>query len=199
MLGLGITAIAHYLVNGLGIDVLPNSLVPEDIDIPIYILVVPYAIMLFFLGGGQEEFGWRGYVQEPMQRIFGIIKGSLIIGLLWSLWHGPLWLMAGEGHAYYSFIAFIIYTTSWSLVIGIVYNLCGKKMIIPWAMHTIANLSVSLFPVIFLEDVPQPGYWVWTLLNLLVAIALGLWFVFVKNKGVNADKLEKGDFRQVID
>lgn len=171
-----ITAIAHYFTNVVGLDHLPNNLIPEGMDIPLYILVVPYTLMLFLLGGGQEEFGWRGYAQEPMQEIFGIIKGSIIIGLFWSLWHYPLWLIPGEGHAYYSFIAFTVYTTSWSLIIGLMYNLSGKKMVIPWIMHTLGNLSVPLFPVLFLEDVPQPGYWVWAIMNLLVAVVFALWF-----------------------
>lgn len=173
---LGITMFAHYFTNLTGIDTLPNNLVPEGIDIPLYILVVPYLLMLFILGGGQEEFGWRGYVQDPLQEKIGIIKASLIIGFLWGFWHAPLWLIPGEGHSYYSLIAFLLYTTSWSLILGIIYNLSGKKMVIAWIMHAVSNLSVPLFPVLFLEDVPQPGYWVWAISNVVVALFLGVWF-----------------------
>jgi membrane protease YdiL (CAAX protease family) len=176
ILGLAITAFAHYFINITGIDTMPKNLIPEGIDIPLYILIVPYTIMLFFLGGGQEEFGWRGFAQEPMQKRFGVIKGSIFIGIIWGVWHGPLWLIEGEGHSYYSFLAFVLYTTSWSLVIGIMYNLSGKKMVIPWIMHALGNLSVPLFPVLFLEDVPQPGYWVWAICNLIVAIIFGTWY-----------------------
>ncbi len=184
ILGIAITAVAHYFTNIVGLDTLPNNLVPEEIDIPLYILIVPYTLMLFFLGGGQEEFGWRGYAQEPMQKIFGVVKGSLLIGLLWAVWHLPLWFIPGEGHAYYSFFAFAMYTMSWSLIIGIIYNISGKKVVIAWIMHTVGNLSVPLFPVLFLEDVPQPGYWVWAILNLIVATILAIWFVKRNKEGV---------------
>jgi membrane protease YdiL (CAAX protease family) len=186
VLGLVITAVAHYFTNIVGIDTLPNSLVPEELDIPLYILIIPYTLLLLFFGGGQEEFGWRGFAQEPMQDIFGVVKGSIIIGLLWSLWHGPLWLIPGEGHSYYSFFAFSLYATSWSLIIGLMYNLSGKKMVIAWIMHTIGNLSVPLFPVLFLEDVPQPGYWVWAILNAMVAIGFALWVYYRKREQLNA-------------
>jgi membrane protease YdiL (CAAX protease family) len=186
VLGLAITAFTHYFVNIVGIDTLPNNLIPEDLDIPMYILVVPYTLMLFVLGGGQEEFGWRGFAQDPMQDRFGIIKGSLMIGLLWSLWHLPLWFIEGEGHSYYSFFAFALYATSWSVVIGIMYNLSGKRMVIPWIMHTMGNLSVPLFPVLFLEDVPQPGYWVWAGFNAIVAIGLSYWFYHKNQERVSA-------------
>jgi membrane protease YdiL (CAAX protease family) len=179
--GLAITAVAHYLTNGLGIDNLPSSLVPEEIDIPFYILIIPYTLMLFVLGGGQEEFGWRGFAQEPMQERYGILLGSLIIGLFWSVWHLPLWFIEGEGHSYYSFFAFLIYATSWSVIIGIMYNLSGKKMMIAWIMHTVGNLSVPLFPVLFLEEVPQPGYWIWAGLNVIVAVLFSLWVYHKKS------------------
>lgn len=176
VLSFAATIIAHYTTNILGIDVLPTSLLPEDITIPVYVLVLPYTLMIFFVGGGQEEFGWRGFIQEPLQEKLGVIKGSLLLGLLWALWHGPLWLIPGEGHSYYSFLAFIIYTTAWSLVIGIIYNVSGKKMVIAWVMHSLANVSVPLFPVLFLEDVPQPGYWIWAFVNVIIAAIIGVWY-----------------------
>lgn len=178
---LGITATAHYVTNILGIDTLPDTLIPSEITIPIYILIVPYLIMMFLVGGGQEELGWRGFAQDPLQDNFGIVKGSIILGLFWGLWHAPLWLIPNEGHSYYSFVAFIIFTMSWSVVIGIIYNISGKKVIIPWIMHAVNNLSVPLFPVLFLEDVPQPGYWVWALLNAVTAFGLALWYMKKNN------------------
>lgn len=193
ILAFGITIAAHYTTNLLGIDVLPNSLIPAEITIPLYLLIVPYTIMLFILGGGQEEFGWRGFAQDPMQERFGVIKASLIIGVLWGFWHAPLWLIEGEGHAYYSLIAFVIYATSWSVVIGIMYNVSGKKMVIPWVMHALANLSVPLFPVLFLEDVPQPGYWVWAGFNVLAAILLSVWYQRKNNKVVSEVLSFKGE------
>ncbi len=173
---LGITASVHYFVTFTGIDHLPINLVPSGVDIPIILLILPYTLMLLFLGGGQEEFGWRGFIQEPLQDKIGVIKASVVIGLLWSLWHLPLWFIPGEGHAYYSFIAFTIYTTGWSVILGIMYNLAGRKMTIPWVMHTLGNLSVPLFPILFLEDVPQPAYWIWALTNAVVAIIFGIWY-----------------------
>ncbi|AIO19369.1 CAAX amino terminal protease self- immunity [Candidatus Izimaplasma bacterium HR1] len=176
VLGVGLTALAYYIITFTGLDVLQDNLFPEELNIPVYLLIVPYALMILFVGGGQEEFGWRGYAQDPMQDKLGIIKGSLILGLLWGLWHGPLWLIEGEGHQYYSFLAFLIYTTSWSLIISIIYNISGKKVVIAWFMHTIANVSVPFFPILFLEDVPQPGYWVWAGCNVLAAIGIAIWF-----------------------
>lgn len=37
-----------------------------------------------------EEYGWRYYFQPFLQKKFGLIKGVLLFGVLWGLWHFPL-------------------------------------------------------------------------------------------------------------
>lgn len=177
ILGLGTTMIAHYITTLSGLSQLPTTFFPDDLGVPIFVVVILYTFLLLLLGGGQEEFGWRGFLQDLIQDKYGVILGSGIIGLFWAVWHLPLWFIEGEGHAYYSFFAFMLYTVSWSVTIGIIYNKCGKKMVIPWIMHTVGNLSVPLFPVLFMENVPQPGYWIWASVNVIVAISLSIWLV----------------------
>ena len=48
------------------------------------------------LGAG-EELGWRGYLQGRLIERFGLSKGIIVLGLLWSLWHLPL-LLAGYNY-----------------------------------------------------------------------------------------------------
>jgi uncharacterized protein len=43
-----------------------------------------------------EEYGWRGFLQNETVG-FGFIKSSLLIGLVWGIWHAPLIL---QGHNY---------------------------------------------------------------------------------------------------
>lgn len=38
-----------------------------------------------------EEFGWRGYAQGKLTREFGLVKGLLLLGLLWGFWHTPIY------------------------------------------------------------------------------------------------------------
>lgn len=176
LLPLAITAGAHYLANLTGIDRLPGTFLPEDLPVPTMLLIIPYFVLMFVAGGGQEEFGWRGYAQEPLQQRLGVLGGSIVLGVVWGVWHFPLWLMPGEGHAYYPFSAFLIYTTSTSLIMAWLYNASGKKMVIPWIMHAMGNTVVPFFPVLHLANVAQPGYWLWVGLNALVALALTIWF-----------------------
>lgn len=52
------------------------------LPIPAIILIVPYFLMMLIVGGGQEEFGWRGYAQEPLQERFGVVGGSIVLGVV---------------------------------------------------------------------------------------------------------------------
>lgn len=44
----------------------------------------------FYFG---EEYGWRVYLQDRLFPIFGGIKGVILLGLIWGLWHSGLILM----------------------------------------------------------------------------------------------------------
>jgi LPXTG-motif cell wall-anchored protein len=84
--------------------------------------------------------------------------------------------MPGEGHAYYPYLAFLLYITSTALIMGWLYNASGKKLVTAWIMHAAGNTAVPLFPVLRAANVPQPGYWLWAGLNALVALGLTIWF-----------------------
>ena len=50
---------------------------------------------LLILGPLSEEIGWRGYALGRLQMRWNALISSLIIGLVWTLWHLPLFLMVG--------------------------------------------------------------------------------------------------------
>src|SRR5690625_4755344 len=44
-----------------------------------------------------EEIGWRGFLLREFQ-LLGFWKASLLIGLIWGVWHAPLILFAGHNY-----------------------------------------------------------------------------------------------------
>lgn len=54
------------------------------------------AIMLvsLFLGPLAEEFGWRGFAIRQFDLDREFTRANVLIGLLWAVWHAPLWWAA---------------------------------------------------------------------------------------------------------
>lgn len=176
---LAIHLISHYLALAVGLEV-AQTLFPAEMSVSPIILAIPYFVLMLVIGGGQEEFGWRGYAQQPLQEKFGVIPASLVIGVVWGFWHLPLWFMAGDLHSAYSFAAFVIMTTSISLVYAWLYNTSGKKLIAVLFLHAMSNTAAPLLPFLHgIEGKPETAYWVYAAVNAV----FGIIFAVVLVKG----------------
>jgi membrane protease YdiL (CAAX protease family) len=172
-----ITAAAHYLAPVLGFEV-ADTLFPKELPVSPFILVIPYFFLMMIIGGGQEEFGWRGYAQAPLQKRLGVIPASLLIGVIWGLWHLPLWIMPGDGHATYPYIAFVIMTTSISVVYSWLYNAANQKLIVVIFFHAMSNTAAPLLPFLHTRaGVPETAYWVYAGVNVLAALIAGFYIL----------------------
>lgn len=170
--------VAHYLAPVLGFEV-ADTLFPPELTVSPIVMAIPYFFLMLIIGGGQEEFGWRGYAQEPLQEKYGVVPASLMIGAVWGFWHLPLWMMPGDGHSTYPFIAFLIMTTSISVVYAWLYNASNKKLIIVIFFHAMSNTAAPLIPFLHMEEgKPETAYWIYAGVNLIV----GLIFVYIINK-----------------
>lgn len=178
-LPLAIHWISHYLAIAVGLDV-ARTLFPAEITASPVLLAIPYFFLMLIIGGGQEEFGWRGYAQEPLQEKIGVIPASLVIGLIWGFWHLPLWFMAGDLHSAYSFVAFVLMTTSISLIYAWLYNMSGKKLLVVLVFHAMNNTAAPLIPFLHgVEGKPESAYWIYAAVNVF----FGLIFAFLLSRG----------------
>jgi len=49
-------------------------------------------IVMGLVVGFFEELGWTGFAAPRLRQRYGVLKAGLILGLLWGLWHLPLFL-----------------------------------------------------------------------------------------------------------
>jgi membrane protease YdiL (CAAX protease family) len=60
-----------------------------------WILVVSFAHNLLLGGPLGEEIGWRGFLLPQLLKGYRPLTASLILGLVWALWHTPIDLYSG--------------------------------------------------------------------------------------------------------
>lgn len=86
-----------------------------------------------------EEIGWRGFVQPKLQNIWGSLGGSIAVGVLWALWHLPLFFIPGTSQYFSSIIIYVYLITCWSIIISLLANKAGGSVLVAILFHETAN------------------------------------------------------------
>jgi membrane protease YdiL (CAAX protease family) len=144
------------------------SYLPTPWIIPIYL------VLMVYLGGGQEEFGWRGYALDRLLGQHNDVVASFILGAVWGLWHLPLWFMTGTPQVFMPFAAFLTMTVSLSVIMTWLYLGSGRSMFIAMWTHGVANALMAIIPVVVLAAVSQYRYWIFCACLALSALVITL-------------------------
>ena len=101
--------------------------------------------VIFFIAGLGEELGWSGYVTDPLQDRLGALWASLLLGVVWAVWHYIPLLQVPRS---WEFIAWWSLGTLTSRVIIVwLYNNTGRSVFAAAVFHAMINLTWQLFPV----------------------------------------------------
>lgn len=92
-----------------------------------------------------EEYGWRGVLADEL-RPLGRFRASLLIGVLWGLWHAPIIML---GHNYgsewrWGILAMIAWTTPFAFVLTWARERTGS-VLAPAMLHGAANGALGMF------------------------------------------------------
>jgi membrane protease YdiL (CAAX protease family) len=114
---------------------LPVSFSPPSVTNYILGLAV-----VLFLAGSLEEFGWRGFAQPRLQRSYSATLSAVGIGVLWGLWHLPLFFMFDLAVFDPSTLHwYVLGTVGQSIVYAWFYNESGGSLLIPMIAHAVHN------------------------------------------------------------
>ena len=98
--------------------------------IPVMLLAV---LLVPGLGGAWEEPGFRGFALGRLELRFGAAAGPLVLGLLWVVWHGPLFL---AGQILWTDVATIVAA---SVVTAAVFHSARDSVLIAMLLHATNN------------------------------------------------------------
>lgn len=120
----------------------------------------PLAFLMTVLLGGPlgEEPGWRGFALPHLQTRFGPLLGSVILGVMWALWHFPLfWSGVWTPLNLPNMVMFTVMITGLTIIMTWVFNHAKTSVLLTILMHasfnTFANKGIgTLFPAPILND-----------------------------------------------
>jgi uncharacterized protein len=140
---------------GIGIDVLLHGTVPA-FDQPFILRIVgpsvgltlalPLFVAMEVLTNG-EEIGWRGFALPRLQARHSALVSSLVIGVVWAVWHYPKFLTAGNAHDY-PFWLFVLDIVAKSIIFTCVFNSTRGSLLSVTLLHASINTSTVFLPVL---------------------------------------------------
>jgi len=115
----------------------------------LFLYVVAGPIFLFAGGPVFEEIGWRGFALPRLQRLYGPLLGSLILGTLWAVWHLPLFLIPSWDTPHGSLIDVALFVV-WAVSIAVVFtwvfnNTKGSVLLIILAHGSVNSAAVAVY------------------------------------------------------
>lgn len=113
--------------------------------------VVPMLFVLILLAGVGEEFGWRGFLVPRLQARHNALMSSLMIGVLHSLWHVPLFLVDGTAQSQWAqdvgllpaFLGYSVFVTAWAIQHTWVFNNTKGSVLLVAVVHGAGNAWIG--------------------------------------------------------
>jgi membrane protease YdiL (CAAX protease family) len=140
--------------------------------------IIPFAIVTMIYGPFPEELGWRGYALDRLQRKWNALISSLVLGVLWAVWHMPIFFMGG------SLLSEVIPLWSTQFWVSMGPGILAIAVIMTWIYNNTqrSTLAAILFHFMMnftLEFLRLPGdlkiyQFVWlTIIAIVVTLAYG--------------------------
>lgn len=127
--------------------------------------------VIFFIAALGEELGWSGYATDPMQHRWGALAASLILGVIWAIYHYIALAQVDRS------VTWVAWWTLWTLAMRVIivwlYNNTGKSVFATALFHMMINVTWQLFPVNGSYFDPQSSGALTALVAVIVIIIWG--------------------------
>ena len=137
--------------------------------------LLPSFLLSILVSGLGEELGWRGYALPRLQARHGALGASAILGLVWALWHLPifLWTATSTGAgllAEYTLYALVL--MAYSVILSRVYDAARGSLWPVVLLH--AAITATGNNVLSALSPGKAGTWVPYLVYVLSACGVAL-------------------------
>ena len=111
-----------------------------------YVIIVATVASTIVGGQAGEEIGWRGYALPRLASHFGYARASVLLGVIWALWHLPLFFTVGADTYGQSFLVYTLQVTALSVALAWLYERTNGSLLLTMLMHSAVNQSIGIVP-----------------------------------------------------
>ena len=151
-----IMLLSYITQKSLGGEVPSLDVLSQNLRNPLLILT----FLILGLGAGLgEEFGWRAFLLETLQKRWNPFTSSLIIGFFWMSWHIPLGVLSGDNLLSPKVLSRLLFIFTLSILMTWVYNNNRRSILSVIILHCMVNFTVYIFGT----PIPPEMYLIMTL------------------------------------
>ena len=121
-----------------------TGVAPAFGETPVILMFAALTISTWVQAG--EEIGWRGFALPRMAARLGLGPASMLLGLIWALWHLPLFLLPGLETSGQSFPAWTMAVIAISVALAWIYWRTGGSLLLVMLMHAAINNTKDIVP-----------------------------------------------------
>lgn len=152
---------------------------PQTHHPPIPWVELPLTVILLLLVHGLvngEEIGWRGYALPRLQGKYRALTATLILGVIWTLFHLPIFFTHGSSVAGnqsgQSMLGFLASTVAEAILVTWIFNNTRGSVLLACLFHA----AMNTWPTVLPAALSGPLYWLQVVLVCLVAVIVVLVF-----------------------
>jgi membrane protease YdiL (CAAX protease family) len=134
------------VIAGTAGQLIINKLLGNTFNGYLFLAQLGSLLPLLILGPLSEEIGWRGYALGRLQTRWNALTSSLIVGLVWALWHLPLFMMVGTSQHELGlpFIGFLVIMMANSILYTWLYNNTKQSLWSAILLHWLYTYAVQV-------------------------------------------------------
>jgi membrane protease YdiL (CAAX protease family) len=118
---------------------------PYDFGMPSEGVFILLPLLIVVLG---EEYGWRGFALPGLQGRYSALVATLIVGVVWWVWHYPPSLIETGVPLDTPFWLFGIFVLSLSVLMTSVFNASRGSVGLMMVFHLASNAAFVFFPLL---------------------------------------------------
>ena len=125
-----------------------------------------FQIFFFLL---TEETAWRGFALPRLQARYSALTASIILGVLWGLWHLPLVFIPGSFQSTVPYIGFLLSAIATTIIITWLFNHSRGSVLVAAVFHGATDATIA-YSNVMTGDLRL--FWIFIIVLWIAAVVL---------------------------